>query len=369
MKLNDFVRWLEARAPLELQESWDNCGLLVGDRDAEVTGVLCCLDADEGVIREAMERGCNVVLSHHPLVFKGLKRLTGANAVERSVALAVKQGIALYAGHTNWDQIHGGVSFSLGTRLGLQNMKVLVPRTDSLLNYVVYVPLAQAAEVADAAFAAGAGRVGSYDECHFATAGTGTFRPLDGAQPALGAVGFRSDVAEQRLEFVVPAGVQSAVHQAVCAVHPYEVVAHSWIPLRNSWPDAGYGAVGVLPKPVSLGDFLASCAAELGCEAIKYATADLAKTVQRIAVCGGSGADFVGAAAASKADVYVTGDLKYHGFQDPPGGVVLVDVGHGESEWPFVRDWAEAIRSEFLTFAVLISESDNRPVRTYHHHG
>lgn len=369
MKLNEFVRWLEARAPLALQESWDNCGLLVGDRDQEVTGVLCCLDADEMVIEEAVRRGCNVVLSHHPLVFKGLKRLTGGNAVERSVALAIKQGVALYAGHTNWDQIHGGVSFSLAARLGLQNVRVLAPRADSLLNYVVYVPASHAAAVAEAAFAAGAGRVGAYDECHFASDGRGSFRPLVGAQPFSGVVGIRSEAAEQRLEFIVPVTFQSEVHQAVCGAHPYEVVAHSWIPLKNSWTDAGYGAIGLLPNPVSLGDFLAQCSKELGCEVVRFSTSDLSKTVRRVAVCGGSGADFAPAAASVRADVYVTGDLKYHGFQDPPGGMTLVDVGHGESEWPFVRDWAEAIRSEFVTFAVLISESDNRPVRTYHHHG
>jgi dinuclear metal center YbgI/SA1388 family protein len=369
MKLNEFVRWLEARAPLALQESWDNCGLLVGDRDQEVTGVLCCLDADETVITEAVRRGCNVVLSHHPLVFKGLKRLTGSNAVERSVALAIKQGVALYAGHTNWDQIHGGVSFSLANRLGLREVQVLAPRNQSLLNFVVYVPESHASAVADAAFTAGAGRVGSYDECHFASDGLGSYRPLEGAKPFSGEVGRRSVAAEQRLEFVVPVTLRAAVHQAVCRAHPYEVVAHSWIALENSWPDAGYGAVGLLPSPIALSDFLEQCAKALGCEAIKYSTSDRSKLVRRVAVCGGSGADFVGAASAANADVYVTGDLKYHGFQDPPGGMTLVDVGHGESEWPFVHDWAEAIRSEFVTFAVLISESDNRPVRTYHHHG
>ncbi|MEY4477892.1 MAG: hypothetical protein RL276_197 [Bacteroidota bacterium] len=369
MKLNELIRWLEAKAPLSLQESWDHCGLHVGDPQQEVTGVLCCLDADEAVIAEAVERGCNVVLSHHPLLFKGLKRLTGSNAVERSVALALKHGVALYAGHTNWDQIKGGVSFSLARRLGITDPQILQPKENALLQYVVYVPKDHAPAVADAAFAAGAGSIGSYDQCHFAGEGTGTFRPTIGAQPFLGSVGTRESVAELRLEFTVPVTLQSAVHRAVCAAHPYEVVAHSWISLRNDWPDAGYGAVGMLPEPLVLSEFLARCAESLGTSALNYRNVPLDRRVHRVAVCGGSGADFVGAAAAARADVLVTGDLKYHGFQDPPGDVVLVDVGHGPSEWPFVHDWAEAIRSEFVTFAVLISESDNRPVRTYHHHG
>lgn len=369
MKLNELIRWLEAKAPLQLQEPWDNCGLLLGDREQEVTGVLCCLDADEGIIQEAVQRNCNVVLSHHPLLFKGIKRVTGANAVERSVALALRHGVALYAGHTNWDQIKGGVSFSLASRLGISMPRILAPRSSSLLNYVVYVPKSHAAGVAEAAFAAGAGHVGTYDECHFSSEGMGSFRPLDGSNPYSGSLGARTTAPEDRMEFLVPFTKRDAVHHAVAAVHPYETVAHSWVPLGNTWQDAGYGVVGMLPKAITLAEFLGRCAEALGCTSVKYSSSDLNRIVQRIAVCGGSGADFIGDAAGSGADVYVTGDLKYHGYQDPPGGMVLVDVGHGESEWPFVHDWVEAIRSEFVTFAVLISETDNRPVCTYHHHG
>ena len=369
MTVGDLCGWLEQRAPLRFQEDYDNSGLLVGQRSWTVTGVLCCLDADEAVVHEAVARGCNVVLSHHPIVFKGLKRLTGATAVERTVALALKHNVALYAGHTNWDSIQGGVSFSLAQRLGLVAPRIMMPRGGELLNLVVYVPAEHASPVAEAAFGAGAGRIGAYDECHFSGSGTGTFRPLDGAQPFVGQIGVREVADEHRLEFVLPKHRKSAVQQAVWAAHPYEEVAHSWISLDNSWSEVGYGAVGNLPEPIRLGDFLAVCAAQLGAESVRYSTSSLDRIVQRIAVCGGSGAEFAGAAAAAGADAYVTGDLKYHGFQDPPGGLVLVDVGHGESERPFIDDWAELIRSEFVTFAVLISETDNRPVRTYQHHG
>jgi putative NIF3 family GTP cyclohydrolase 1 type 2 len=163
--------------------------------------------------------------------------------------------------------------------------------------------------------------------------------------------------------------LKNQVRDAVWQAHPYEEVAHSWILLDNSTSDLGYGAVGNLPKPVRLGEFIARAARELGADAVRYSTANLERMVQRISVCGGSGAEFIGAAAASGADVYVTSDAKYHGFQDTPSGIVLIDVGHGESEQPFIEDWAEAIRSEFVTFAVLISGSDNRPVRTYLNHG
>jgi len=179
MTVSVLVDWLEQRAPLRLQESYDNSGLLVGDPNAVITGVLCCLDVDEEVLLEAVVRGCNVVLSHHPIIFKGLKRLTGKTVSERTVAFAVRHDIALYAGHTNWDSIAGGVSFSLSRRLGLENTKVMMPRTGELLQLVVYVPNEFASIVAEAAFTAGAGHLGNYDECHFASVGTGTFRPLE----------------------------------------------------------------------------------------------------------------------------------------------------------------------------------------------
>lgn len=369
MTVSVLVDWLEQRAPLRLQESYDNSGLLVGDPNAVITGVLCCLDVDEEVLLEAVVRGCNVVLSHHPIIFKGLKRLTGKTVSERTVAFAVRHDIALYAGHTNWDSIVGGVSFSLSRRLGLENTKVMMPRTGELMQLVVYVPNEFAPIVAEAAFTAGAGHLGNYDECHFASVGTGTFRPLEGAMPFVGTRGTREVAHEQRLEFVVPVALKNRVQEAVWKVHPYEEVAHSWISLDNSWSDLGYGAVGDLREPVRLGDFIAHVARQLGSDAVRYSRADLDRVVKRVSVCGGSGAEFIQAAAATGADVYVTGDAKYHGFQDTPGGIVLVDVGHGESELPFIEDWAEAIRLEFVTFAVLISETNNRPVRTYLNHG
>ena len=369
MTVGALVKWLEERAPLRYQESYDNSGLLVGDSEMHITGVLCTLDTDEEVLREAAARGCNVVLSHHPIIFKGLKRLTGSTVAERTVAFAVRNDIALYAGHTNWDSISGGVSFSLARRLEIQNPKVMMPRSKELLQLIVYVPTDYASQVAEAAFSAGAGHLGNYDECHFTSEGTGTFRPLEGSNPYSGTRGVREVAREQRLEFVVPAVLKGRVRDAVWQAHPYEEVAHSWISLENSWSDVGYGAVGDLREPIRLGDFIARAAGTLGAVAVRYSTSDLDRMVQRISVCGGSGTEFIGAAAATGADVYVTGDVKYHGFQDTPGGIVLVDVGHGESERPFIEDWAEAIRSEFVTFAVLISGSDNRPVRTYLNHG
>lgn len=369
MTVGALVKWLEARAPLRYQESYDNSGLLVGDSEMHVTGVLCSLDADEEVLREAVARGCNVVLSHHPIIFKGLKRLTGSTVAERTVAFAVRHDLALYAGHTNWDSISGGVSFSLAHRLGIQEPKVMMPRSNELLQLVVYVPNDHALSVAEAAFSAGAGSVGNYDQCHFSTEGIGTFRPLEGSNPFLGTMGMREVVREHRLEFVVPTALKNQVREAVWRAHPYEEVAHSWISLENSWSEVGYGAVGDLCEPVRLGDFIARAARTLGADAVRYSAADLDRMVQRISVCGGSGAEFIGVAASTGAEVYVTGDAKYHGFQDTPRGIVLVDVGHGESERPFIEDWAEAIRSEFVTFAVLISGSDNRPVRTYLNHG
>lgn len=369
MTVGNLVQWLEDRAPLRYQEAYDNSGLLVGDVSTRITGVLCCLDVDEEVLSEAVERGCNVVLSHHPILFKGLKRITGRSVVERSVAFAIRHEIAIYAGHTNWDSISGGVSFSLGKRLGLQSVSVMMPRSEELLQLIVYVPNDHSSTVAEAAFAAGAGKLGNYDQCHFKSDGIGTFRPLPGSKPFTGSEGIQEAAHEHRLEFVLPVARKAAVQQAIWESHPYEEVAHSWLKLENSWSEVGYGAVGELKEAMPLRDFLKHVAVCLSADSVRYSRSDLDRKVKRVAVCGGAGAEFIGAAAASGADVYVTGDAKYHGFQDTPGGIVLIDVGHGESEQPFVADWAEAIRSEFVTFAVLISETDNRPVCTYQHHG
>ena len=369
MTIGEFAHWLELRAPLRLQESYDNCGLLVGRRDRPLTGVLCCLDADEAVVQEAVSRGCNLVLSHHPVIFKGLKQITGGTVVERTVELAISSGVALYAGHTNWDSIKGGVSFSLAKRLGIRDAKIMMPRAGELLSWVLYVPSSHAELVEQAAYGAGAGRSGAYDECHFASPGTGTFRPLQGSNPYVGEQGVQSRSAELRLEFLVPKAAKEAVQKAVLQVHPYEVVAHSWIALENQWDGAGYGAVGNLPKPMELKDFLQVCAQNLGSDCIRYSRSDSSRILSRVAVCGGSGIDFISAAAASGADAYVTGDAKYHAFQDMPKDLVLIDVGHGESERPFIDDWAEAIRLEFTTFAVHISTTENHPVSTYKRHG
>jgi hypothetical protein len=245
----------------------------------------------------------------------------------------------------------------------------MMPRAGELLSWVVYVPASHAEAVEQAAYGAGAGRSGAYDECHFVSPGIGTFRPLQGSNPYMGEQGVQSRSAEFRLEFLVPKAAKEAVQKAVLQVHPYEVVAHSWIALENQWDEAGYGAVGNLQKPMELKDFLQVCAQNLGSDCIRYSGSDSSRILSRVAVCGGSGAEFISAAAASGADAYVMGDAKYHAFQDTPKDLVLIDVGHGESERPFIDDWAEAIRLEFTTFAVHISTTENHPVSTYKRHG
>lgn len=354
---------LEDWAPLAFQADYDNSGLLVGDPSQAVTGVLVALDVTEEVILEAVEKGCNVVLTHHPIIFKGLKRLTGRTEVERCVMLALRHHVALYAAHTNLDSIEGGVSHALAERLGVSGLQILEPRNSSLFELTVFTPEAQAAEVAEGLFAAGAGKIGAYDECHFSVAGTGTFRPLEGAQPHTGRVGERSAVHELRQSFLVPAEARSAVQAALEACHPYEVVAHSWVAVENTRTDVGYGVVGELAQPMAWNDFVQHVKTTLGLTALRHSPV-CRDQVQRVALCGGAGVDLLPLAIAQKADVYLTADITYHRYFEAKNALVMMDVGHWESEQFTIELLAHYIRRKFPNFAVLTTTSVTNPMIT-----
>ncbi|HAB35526.1 MAG TPA: Nif3-like dinuclear metal center hexameric protein [Cryomorphaceae bacterium] len=361
--VKNIAQALEAWAPLALQASYDNSGLLVGEPEQEATGVLVALDVTEEVILEAIEKGCNVVLTHHPIIFKGLKRLIGHTEVERCVMLALHHNVALYAAHTNLDSIDGGVSHALAERLGLTGLRILEPRTESLLELTVYTPKEKAAEVAEGLFAAGAGKIGAYDECHFSSPGTGTFRPLEGAQPHTGSVGTRSSVEEVRQSFMVPVEARNAVQAALERCHPYEVVAHSWVPVENARNDVGYGVVGKLHTPMVWEDFVGHVKQTLGLVALRHSPV-CRSTVQKVALCGGAGVDLLPHAVAQKADVYLTADITYHRYFEAKNALVMMDVGHWESEQFTIALLADYIRRKFPNFAVLTTTSVTNPMIT-----
>lgn len=362
-RVRDVIAALEAWAPPALQESYDNAGLLVGDRDAEVTGVLVSLDCTEEVVAEAAAKGANLIVSHHPIVFKGLKRFTGSTYVERTVMAAIRQGIQLYAIHTNLDNVADGVNQRLASLVGctLESQRILRPKANVLMQVVVYVPQEHSAAVQQAVFDAGAGQIGHYDECGWSVAGQGTFRPLPGAQPFAGQVGEREQADEVRLEVVVEPWKLGDVLHAMKAAHPYEEVAHSVWPLENTLSNVGSGMVGELPEAMEEEAFLDDLKQTLGCGAVKH-TRLLGRPVRIVAVCGGSGSFLLGDAIRAGADVFVTSDFKYHEFFDADGRIVIADVGHYESEWQTTDLILKRLNEKFTNFALHLAKANPNPI-------
>jgi dinuclear metal center YbgI/SA1388 family protein len=365
--VGDIARAMERWAPPFLQESYDNAGLLVGRADAPVQRVVVGLDCNEALIEEAVDFKGQMVVVHHPVIFQGLKRLTGQNTVQRTVELALRHGIAIYAAHTNLDHVSDGVNAALAERLGLvpATLRPLEGKPDLMVQLVVFVPEDAADGVEAALFDAGAGKLGRYDRCGFQSNGTGSFRPLTGARPALGTPGDFNRVEEVRLEALVHRWDLPAVLEAMRATHPYEEIAHQILPLANAHPHIGSGRVGELPTAMPVEAFLDHVKQVLGCGAIRH-SALVKSTVQKVALCGGSGAFLTPAALRWNADVYVTSDLKYHEFDAAQNRLVLVDVGHYESEWPVVPWIQERLMSEFRdifpNFAVRLAQNQPNPV-------
>ena len=361
MLLKEIIAAFEEWAPPALQESYDNSGLLVGNPGQTVTGVLFCLDSTEEVIDEAIAKGCNLVVAHHPIVFSGLKRITGRNYIERTVIKAVRNDVAIYAIHTNLDNVKHGVNRKIAEKLGLSKLRILAPRREELLKLEVFVPVEHTEAIRQAVFQAGGGHIGNYDECSFALTGEGTFRPQDGANPTLGEKGTRHVEAENSLSFLVPRWLKQQVHEAMIQNHPYEEVAHQWIMLGNVLQDVGSGMVGELEEEVDLESFFRLLKTSMNASLIRH-TRPLKKSVKRVAVCGGSGSFLLADAIAAGADVFVTSDFKYHQFFDADGKIVVADIGHFESEQFTIELLGDWFRQKFPTFASHLTAIDTNPV-------
>lgn len=360
--VNDIVKQLELLAPSALQEGYDNCGLITGDRSQKVKGVLVVLDCLEKCVDEAIKQGLNMIVAHHPIVFSGLKKLTGSDYVQRTIIKAIKNDIAIYAIHTNLDHVANGVNRKICDMLGLENVSVLKPRSGDLLKLNVFVPEKDAENVRNAMFSAGAGHIGNYSECSFASIGIGTFKAGKGAKPAIGLVGARNQEREQKIEVVLPNWNKMEVISNMKAAHPYEEVAYDLFRMENSWDGVGAGMVGDLPKEEDTIKFLRRVKQVFESESLRY-TSPLKKKVQRIAVCGGSGSFLLEDACRAGADVFVSADFKYHQFFDADGRIVIADMGHYESE-RFTIDLLHAYLSEnFTTFAVRKSEINTNPIK------
>lgn len=363
MKLNYLVNFLENWAPLTLQEEYDNCGLLVGNDEMKVSAVLVSLEVTEEVILEAIDRKANVIVSHHPVIFKAVNSLTGKTEAERCVIMAIENSIALYAIHTNLDSIYGGVSFAMGTAMGLSNMKILAPRDSNLYQLVVHVPAEHTDALSKALFQAGAGSLGNYDQCKFSTNGKGSYRPLNGSNPYLGNIGKIQLVNEERLELLVPSWSKGAVEKALFLNHPYEEVSHAWFKLTNKSSNTGFGVVGELPSALKDEELIEKMKFVYGAKTIRYSPSK-DNYIKRVALCGGAGIDLLSLAIKSEADAFITSDISYHKFFDAKKVIFLADIGHYESERHTIELIADHIRSKMTNFAVLTTESITNPIIT-----
>jgi len=361
MLISDLVKFFDQIAPFSSQESYDNSGLIVGDPASEVNGCLICLDSTEEIIDEAILLGVNTIIAHHPILFKGIKSITGKNYVERSLIKAIKNDIAIIAIHTNLDNYRFGVNHKIGDILGLMNMKILAPSAGKLNKLVVFVPQNHLQSVSEAMFKAGAGHIGDYAECSFQQKGIGTFKPLDGSTPFSGAIGKRSEDEEVKLETVCTIHNARQVIRAMKAAHPYEEVAYDCYPLNNENQHEGAGMIGELTEPVETTTFLKQLKNDFNSPCIRH-TAIHKKYIQRIAFCGGSGSFLLKKAIQEKADIYITGDFKYHEFFDAEQQIIIADIGHYESE-QFTKDLIrDVLKKNFTNFVVYLSKTNTNPV-------
>jgi dinuclear metal center YbgI/SA1388 family protein len=364
MKIAEIVKHLETIAPPYLQESYDNAGLLTGNMSWECTGALISLDVTEDIVKEAIDRNCNLIVAHHPIIFGGLKKITGRNYVEKTVIMAIKNDIAIYAIHTNLDNVLKGVSGKMADMLGLTDQKILQPKTGILKKLVTFVPIKDAEKVRAAIFAAGGGHLGNYEEASFGVQGTGTFKAGEGTNPHVGKIGVRHEEAELKLEIIFPAWIEGALIAAMIDAHPYEEVAYDIISLDNAHGQIGSGIIGKLKEPMAETAFFSLVKQVFGLSVIRH-TPFTGKMVKKLALCGGAGSFLINTAAASGADVYLTGDIKYHEFFEANGRLVVADIGHYESEQYTIDLLFDVLSEKFSNFAVLKTGVKTNPVHYF----
>jgi dinuclear metal center YbgI/SA1388 family protein len=361
MKLSEISKYLDNAIPLSFQEGYDNSGLQVGNPESEISSALLTIDVTGEVIEEAISKGCNLVISHHPLIFNPIKKITGRSFTERIIARAIKEDIAIYSAHTNLDAVDFGVSRKMAMKLNLQNVKVLVPLKNKLLKLVTFIPESHLEKVKSALFEAGAGVTGNYDHCGFASPGTGSFRAGENANPYVGESGKNHFENEIRFETILFSHLKTNVIKALLATHPYEEVAFDLYPLDNENIENGLGCVGEFELAVTETEFLNQVSDVFDARGVRYSNLT-GHEVKKVALCGGSGASLIGNALASGADAFVTADVKYHNFFDSGKSILIVDAGHFESEKFTTEILYDLIIKNFPKFAVRFSETNTNPI-------
>ncbi len=361
MTIKDITTLLEELAPLAQAEDFDNVGLLVGRYETEVSGIIVTLDTLENVVDEAIAKNCNLIVSFHPIIFGGLKRLNGTTYVERVVMKAIKNDIAIYSMHTALDNSPHGVNAKICEVLGIQNPKILIPKKATVKKLTTYVPKDAAAALKEALFAAGAGNMGNYSHCSFTTEGVGSFRANEAANPAKGEIGKTHYEEEARVNMIFSPTKERAVLAALFKNHPYEAVAYEVLTLENKDDSIGMGMVGDLKEPIEGLAFLQQLKGRMKADGIRY-SGRANKPVQRIAVLGGSGAFAIGAAKAAGADVLVTSDIKYHEYYQEEGKMLIADIGHYETEQFTKNLLVDYLTKKMPNFAIHLSESKTNPI-------
>jgi dinuclear metal center YbgI/SA1388 family protein len=364
MNIKQVLQELHNWAPFNYQESYDNSGLIIGTADQEVQKVLLSIDITEAVMEEAVAGDYDLIISHHPIIFQGIKSLTAKTPEERVVMLAIKNNIAIIAMHTNLDNVLHGVNAMIAQRLGLEKVNILEPKSGLLKKLAVFVPTDHLEKLRTALFAAGAGHIGEYDQCSYGTKGIGTFRGGEQAKPFVGEVGQLHQEKEIKLELIFPVHLQAQISEAIYKNHPYEEPAFDIYSLDNKHEKIGAGVIGELSQDMSTTDFLQFLKEKMKVSCIRH-TEIKNKTIKKIALCGGSGSFLIRAAKAAKADVYITGDIKYHEFFDANEHFMIADIGHYESE-QFTKELIhDFLIEKFPKFAVQISEHQTNPIKYF----
>ena len=361
MKIKDVTTILERLAPLSYQESYDNSGLIIGDRNDDLKSILITLDCTEEVLDEAIKNKCNLIVAHHPILFKSIKKLNGDNYVQRVIIKAIKNNISIYAIHTNLDNVINGVNSTIANRLELINCEILQPKYDILKQLIVYCPESYSKKLKESLFSLGAGAIGDYEQCSFSSKGIGTFFPKKDSKPFIGEVGKVHEGLEDCIEMIFPKNIEGALIECINKNHPYEEVAYQIFNLDIKYKNVGSGLIGELKESIEEKDFLFYLKDKMNTSNIRH-TNLRNKKIKKVAVCGGAGSFLLSTAISKNADIFISSDFKYHEFFDADNKLVIADIGHFESEQYTKGLIYDFLRKKITKFAVHLSQVNTNPI-------
>ncbi|MEO9871676.1 Nif3-like dinuclear metal center hexameric protein [Ekhidna sp.] len=362
MQIKDITEFLDSWAHPSLQENYDNSGLLLGEKNDTVNQALITLDVTEEVVDEAINSQSNLIIAHHPFIFKGIKRIGNSHWIDKCIRKAIKNDIAIYAIHTNLDNVHTGVNRKIGEKIGLTNLSILSPKKNTLSKLTVFVPKDNKEDVLAAMYTAGAGMIGNYDHCSFQIDGTGTYRGNEASNPTIGTQGMNEQTEETRIEVIVPNHKLNSVLSAAKSSHPYEEVAHYINVLNNLNQEVGSGMIGELDREVNPEQFLLELKSAMNLNTIRH-TKTVKGKIKKVAICGGSGSFLLDQAISKQADILITADFKYHDFFEANNQIIIADIGHYESEVFTKELLQDALTKNFTKFAFCLSKVDTNPIK------